>query len=106
MAVAPESHTAPGVVAHAWVETQRILDIPEGEHRQPAGEQSSGEPARKAEGVAQQQGSEDEDRPVPEVPGVGDPADRAHRGKSKYTATAPGGAGATGADHQDRTQRG
>ncbi len=47
---------------------------------------------------------EHQHRPVPQIPRVGDPADRAHRRQPQDAAASLGRCGAAGADHQRRAQ--
>ena len=87
-------------------EAQRVLDETQGEHRQPAGEQGRCHPGGQPQRVAQQHRCEHQHRPVPQIPRVGDPADRPHRRQPQHAAASLSGCGTAGADHQRRTQHG
>ena len=64
----------------------------------------------RGQGVPDQVGSQDEHRPVPQVPGIGHGADKAHGGGAQHDDRAPGlGTNAGGQDGgrtQNRHQRG
>ncbi len=87
-------------------ESQRVLDETQGEHRQPARDQGRRQPAGQPQRVAQQCRCEHQHRPVPQIPRVGHPADRAHRRHCQDAAASLRRCGTAGADHQRSAQHG
>ena len=106
VAAAPSARLAQRRPAQGSGESQRVLDETQGEHRQPAGEEDRRQPAGQPERVAQQRRCEHQHRPVPQIPRVGQPADRAHRRQCQDAAASLRGCRAAGADHQRRAQHG
>ena len=67
---------------------QRALDVAIGEHRRHEREQREGEADRHRQ-LAPHRRRQDEERPVPQVPGVGQPAEPAHRSQRQQRRRHP-----------------
>ena len=81
-------------------EADRAFDQPEGQYREHEGHRCRGEAAREAERMPQERRREQQHRPVPQIPRVRHPPDRAHHRHRQRAADSPVGDGAAGAHHQ------
>ena len=106
VATPPSARLARGERRTASGESQRVLEETQCEHRQPAGDEDRCQPAGQPERMAQQGRCEHQHRPVPQIPRVGHPADRAHRRQGQHAPASLRRCGTAGADHQRRAQRG